>query len=97
MLGLFVAQHVLGAEEPALDDSMGRVIDVVEEIAQGELTLVKTDAEAERELDVPDELLESLSLVLRGARQSQREAAEAIERVWLTRLSEEEGESLAEP
>ena len=86
MLGLFVAQHVFGIERGPLDDTMDNVIDVVEEIARGELTLVKTDAEAERELSVPAELQDNLPKLLRGARRSQREAAEALERVWSTRL-----------
>ena len=88
MLGLVVAQHVFSVDEQPLDDSMGKVIDLVEEIARGELTLVRTDAEAERELDVPEELIGNLSRILRRERQSQREAAEALERVWLTRLTD---------
>jgi len=96
MLGLVVAQNVFSVDEQPLDDSMGKVIDVVEEIARGELTLVRTDAEAERELDVPEELLGNLAWILRRARQSQREAAEALERVWLTRLAEGEGGSSEE-
>jgi hypothetical protein len=96
MLGLVVAQHVFSVDEQPLDDSMGKVIDVVEEIARGELTLVRTDAEAERELDVPEELIGNLSGILRRARQSQREAAEALERVWLTRLADDGGEGAEE-
>ena len=93
VLGLHVAQHAFGVEHEPLDDTMDSVFDVVEEIARGELTLVKTDAEAECEFaDAPEELRASLTTRLARARRDQSETAKALVRIWSERPQLGEGE-----
>ncbi len=87
VFGLHVAQQVFGIAPSDFDRLMDRMIDVVEEVARGELTLVRTDAEVERELETaPVALGEGLGSHLMQARREQREVAGALSRLWSIRL-----------
>lgn len=77
-LGRRVAEHVHGIRTNYRDGSMERVLETLEAIARGDLTLVDTPEESAADMQAPEELREQLAAALRVVRTIQRQTAESI-------------------
>lgn len=78
MLGIAVARHVHGIRARFRDDSSDRILETLEAIAHGKLTLVDTPEEIAAETRPPDSVVQRLPEILRESRKQERQSAIGI-------------------